>query len=399
MEQKKYPLEWLDLLITVTLNPSNTDVSVITQEQADHIESRLKEEILRLQSLIKGQVFSINKENEIDLLIKQYHASLIALLDQTIKNQQLTAPKEKTIQNLNETILTNLDDLFSFLETRFSKYISLDERVPATYFDVTKHELKTKVDRLWKYAEDNQVGKLLLNRLTHFVTTSTRLYELTFRVVLYKRELIHGLEEIDWIRSDGEDFSQLEQLLIYMNFNSKKFMNLLTDRLANEINSYEQPVERMEKLLYFYKAYNQLHRKPDMKLNPKYRDLDTVISNWFAQEIVYLEKRLRLVVIPLKGRTETKQKNTARPIPIQKILCILSADQMALILRASDDLRIIHAKSLRDVYKTIVPHLSTPYKEDLSYDSMRTKSYSPEERDKQIAIETLERIIKKIREY
>src|SRR5690606_3421225 len=97
--------------ITVTLNPSNTDVSVITQEQADHIESRLKEEILRLQSLIKGQVFSINKENEIDLLIKQYHASLIALLDQTIKNQQLTAPKEKTIQNLNETILTNLDDL------------------------------------------------------------------------------------------------------------------------------------------------------------------------------------------------------------------------------------------------------------------------------------------------
>lgn len=399
MEQKKYPLEWLDLLITVTLNPSNTDVSVITREQAEHIESRLREEILRLQSLIKGQVFSINKENEIDLLIKQYHASLIALLDQTIKNQRLTAFEEKTIHNLNEAILTNLDELFSFLETRFSKYVSLDERVPATYFDVTKHELKIKVDRLWKYAEDNQVANLLLNRLTHFVTASTHLYELTFRVVLYKRELIHGLEEIDWIRNDGEDFSQLERLLIYMNFNSKKFMNILTNRLASEVNSYEQPVERMEKLLYFYKAYNQLHRKPDMKLNPKYRDLDTVISNWFAQEIVYLEKKLRLVVIPLKGNTETKQKNTTRQIPIQKILCILSADQMALILRASDDLRIIHAKSLRDVYKTIVPHLSTPYKEDLSYDSMRIKSYSPEERDKQIAIETLERIIKKIREY
>lgn len=335
MQYEKYPLEWIDLLITVTLNPSNTDVSVIPQEQIEQIGNRLKEEILRLQSLIKSQVFSINKENEIDLLIKRYHASLIALLDQTIKNQQLTALREKTIQNLNEAILTNLDELFSFLETRFSKYISLDERVPATYFDVTKHELKIKVDRLWKYAEDNQIAKLLLNRLTHFVTTSTHPYELTFRVVLYLRELIHGLEEIDWIRNDQEDFSQLEQLLIYMNFNSKKFMNILTDRLANEVNRYEQPVERMDKLLYFYKAYNQLHRKPDTKLNPKYRDLDTVINNWFSQEIVYLEKKLRLTVIPLQGNTATTSRNGTTPI--QKILCVLSTDQMALILHSPQE--------------------------------------------------------------
>ncbi|WKK59714.1 hypothetical protein [Sphingobacterium sp. BN32] len=397
MEYNKYPLEWLDLLITVTLNPSNTDVSVITQEQAEHIESHLKEEILRLQSLIKGQVFSINKENEIDLLIKQYHASLIALLDQTIKNQRLTAHKKKLIQNLNKAILANLDELFSFLETRFSKYISLDERVPATYFDVTKHELKIKVDRLWKYAEDNQVAKLLLKRLTHFVTASTYPYELTFRVVLYLRELINGLEEIDWIRNDREDFSQLEQLLIYMNFNSKKFMNILTDRLAKEVNRYEQPVERMDKLLYFYKAYNQLHRKPDTKLNPKYRDLDTVINNWFSQEIVYLEKKLRLTVIPLQGNTHMTSNN--RTTPIQKVLCVLSTDQMALILRATDDLRIIHAKSLTEVFRTIAPHLSTPYKEDISHEAMRSKSYNPEERDRQIAIETLERIIQRIREY
>ncbi len=397
MQHGRYPLEWLDLLITVTLNPSNTDVSVITQEQAEHIETRLREETLRLQSLMKSQVFSINKENEIDLLIKQYHDSLIALLDQTIKNQQLTAPKEKTIQNLNEAILTNIDKLFSFLETRFSKYISLDERVPATYFDVAKRELKVKVDKFWKFASDNPVAKLLLNRLTHFVTASAHPYELTFRVVLYLRELIDGLEEIDWMRSDREDFSQLEQLLIYMNFNSKKFMNILTGRLANEVNHYEQSVERMDKLLYFYKAYNQLHRKPNTKLNPKYRDLDTVINNWFSQEIVYLEKKLRLTVIPLQGNIETTSRNGKTLI--QKVLCVLSTDQMALILRATDDLRIIHAKSLTEVFRTIAPHLSTLYKEDISHEAMRSKSYNPEERDRQIAIETLERIIQRIREY
>jgi len=54
---------------------------------------------------------------------------------------------------------------------------------------------------------------------------------------------------------------------------------------------------------------------------------------------------------------------------------------------------------MSQVFKTIVPNLSTPYKEDLSYDGMRSKSYVAEERDKQIAVETLERIIKKIKEY
>ena len=82
-----------------------------------------------------------------------------------------------------------------------------------------------------------------------------------------------------------------------------------------------------------------------------------------------------------------------------KILCILSTDQTGLILRAADELKILIAKSMNEVFKTIVPHLSTPYKENLSYDSMRSKSYAAEERDKKIAIETLEKLIEKIKSY
>jgi hypothetical protein len=54
---------------------------------------------------------------------------------------------------------------------------------------------------------------------------------------------------------------------------------------------------------------------------------------------------------------------------------------------------------MNEVFKTIVPHLSTPYKENLSYDSMRSKSYVAETRDKEIVIETLEKMIKKIKGY
>ncbi|MCH5684017.1 hypothetical protein LWM68_06895 [Niabella sp. W65] len=53
------------------------------------------------------------------------------------------------------------------------------------------------------------------------------------------------------------------------------------------------------------------------------------------------------------------------------------------------------ARSLNSVFKNIVPYLSTQYQEDISYDSMRSKSYAAESRDKEIVIETLKQIIKR----
>ena len=81
------------------------------------------------------------------------------------------------------------------------------------------------------------------------------------------------------------------------------------------------------------------------------------------------------------------------------MLCVLSTDQMAIILRALDELKVLKAHSMSDVFKSIVPHLSTTFKEELSYDSVRSKSYVAEGRDKMIVIETLQQVINTIKRY
>jgi hypothetical protein len=155
----------------------------------------------------------------------------------------------------------------------------------------------------------------------------------------------------------------------------------------------------MDTLLFYQKAFNQLHRQPGLIFNPKYHDLQTVLHNWFKQEISYMERKFDLSVVPLYGKPENVEQKTKQDIEKQKVMCVLSTDQTSLILRAADELRILIAKSMNEVFKTIVPHLSTPYKKELSYDAMRSKSYAAEDRDKAIAIQALERIIKKIKEY
>jgi len=84
---------------------------------------------------------------------------------------------------------------------------------------------------------------------------------------------------------------------------------------------------------------------------------------------------------------------------INKVLCALSADQIGIIIRAAFDVKLIIGNSFRKVCKAIAPYLSTPWKTDVNWDTIRSNSGRPEKRDLDIAIETLEKMIEKIKGY
>jgi hypothetical protein len=88
-----------------------------------------------------------------------------------------------------------------------------------------------------------------------------------------------------------------------------------------------------------------------------------------------------------------------QPQPFYKVLCYLSVDQIAIILKAADDIKLVVMRSFSQVLKSIVPFLSTERYEDFSWKSARSSTYKMEDRDKTIVIETLEALISKIRQY
>lgn len=49
----KYLLEWLDLLISVTLNPSKTDLTAVKDNQIEAIISQITSEKDKVQSFLK----------------------------------------------------------------------------------------------------------------------------------------------------------------------------------------------------------------------------------------------------------------------------------------------------------------------------------------------------------
>lgn len=399
MLEKNYTLEWLDFIINVTLNEGKTDVSTLTAKQLETIVAKAQEEKDRHISFLKHQSFHLDSRRKIQLLIRQYHASLVMLLDQAYENTSRAESNLSILHDALVSISSSLDELLGFVENRFHEYLSLDERVPAAYLAQVKREMLERLELLRQelfVRVDNRALTDMVSQSLHYFIYDSEKRPISFREVFYKKDLLSGLEKISQQDDQQTLHRAVVELLVYLNFNSRSFMNYYTQKLAQKINAYGAVHEKMTELLLAYKEFNQMHRKPAVKLNPHHADLKKVLGNWFAQEITYLEKKHQWDVLPLQNQQQQAPKIKTDPF---KIMCFLSVDQVALALRAMDATRVVKAKSLNTVIQTIAPYLSTPRKEDISQESMRNKSYAFEEGDKAVVIRMLEGMVNWIKEY
>lgn len=397
---KIYPLEWLDSLILQTFNPNHTTVNSISESDLLLVSVNIRKESQKIQIQLKNEVFSLQKKRQIRLLVRKYHSTLIFLLDNVIENRKNSRFQSPNLSNTIDTIIDSLDELLSFVETRFSNYLSLDERVPITYLIVTKKEVELKLDKLKKKKISNEIHRnvmeIVLGAL-YKIVKSDRGYKITYRQILYQKELLKMLDGLNHSEGVSSIYCSFDVLLINLNFNNIEYINFLITRISKDLNSQEKIAKKRGKLLWHFKEFSQLYSNEKIMFEPSQQNIKEVLNNWFKHEIAYLKDGMEFMQ---ESKTDftTKQVDTTI-CEDNKIECVLSIDQMGLILRATDESRIVKARSMSQVFKTIVPHLSTPFKKDLSYQSVRSKSYNAEERDKEIAIQTLEKIIKKIKTY
>lgn len=393
---KIYPLEWFDSLILETLNPNKTNIKNLTASDQSLILEYVLKESKNIQVQLKNDIFSMQKKSQIRLLVRKYHSTLIYLLDRIIENQKNEIFIADSLAKVADSIIDNLSELLSFIENRFSNYLSLDERVPLSYLAVSKKELLLKLERFQKDKLSSTFNLESIIIILSKAIQSSNGNKITYRRILYQKELLKNLEDF-YVSNETPHYISLDALLIASNFNSVDYINQLIGRLLLKAESESVLVKRMDFLLFHHKEFSQLQSNEKISFDPRLHNIKYVLDNWFKHEIHYLKRKIELSQI-----IKTEDENKVTPVELEhenKIECILSTDQMGLILRATDESRILKAKSMSQVFKTIVPYLSTPFKRNLSYQSVRSKSYNAEERDKEIAIQTLEKIIKKIKTY
>lgn len=396
---KLYPLEWLDSLVLYTFNPKKTDVSTLSNQDLSLISENVLKESQKIQIHLKNEIFSLHKKRQIRLLVRKYHSTLVFLLDNIIENQKNAVFQISNLSKISDVVIGALDELISFVENRFSYYLSLDERVPITYLLVSRNELQLRLNRIRKKKIANKSDENSIDIVIQLLSKSLESnmeFKVTYRQIRYHRELLKSLESLDYYQVNSNFFSSVDELLISTNFNSPEYIDSVTNRINRKLISYDL-AKKVSHLLLYCKEFNQLYSNEKNTFDPKLQNIKYVLGNWFKYEIDYLERQITAPFEVVEDKVNDKKDKIG--ILASKIECDLSIDQMALILRATDEARIVKARSMNHFFKMVVPHLSTPFKADLSYQSVRSKSYTPEERDKEITIKILEKIIAKIQSY
>lgn len=407
MSERKYPLEWLEVLIeklkscptgkykkNENLSLNGIDLLSCADKELNALKLRIREEIFAAAGPKKNR----------KLVANYYHETITYYMNILYG---IGRDKEKNVKQVEELcgeLHCRLRLLLDFLETDFREYLKNKRKVPKYYLSSAKRNLSDLLDKITERSRKStcthtkNIIRIVTDSFEKFICHSKHSYVITFQCVQYRLELLKKIEALpQWEPNETTGNFPLDSLLIFMNFNSKTYISYLTSCLSESIKNVDAD-DKIELLLGYYKRFRQLHTHPAYAFNPEYHSIMDLLDKWFDEELGYFRKITTLSPITVGKSRESTVKEKS-PASTSKVLCTLSGDQIALLLRAADEVRMLSARSLTAVFRNIVPHLSTKDRDHLSYESVRIKSYNAEQTDKEVTIRTLRRMIEKIEDY
>ncbi|WP_194285651.1 hypothetical protein [Sphingobacterium zhuxiongii] len=394
--KKKYALYYFDTLIQQLLKLLPDEC-----HEFQGIPSRdiLRQEFLQFQFIVKTTVIAKGRKRDLQIFLSQHYQETLTLMEQIDQKVSSAPDWYVCLAPTIDEIIDILEDICIYFEKRFGSLLGSRNSISKIYAKKQIKQIALQFSEIKQTLPPGPLADELIKHCCRIIKNQQLHFHINKASLNYYFLLLRSLKNWNWTMQHAT-FSAMECLLIYLNFNSKAAMSIMTQRLQKMTLEMGDTKAQLETFLNLQRTFNQFHRKPGISLNPSYQSLDRFINSWFQAEITFLNQKLQTQLSPLQA---TAEQSRPQVIPSQRepvrLRCNLSCDQLALIFRAIDEVKLVDARSLNQVYKIIVPFLSTPFRNELSPSSMRVKSYDPEARDKQLVIERLEAMIAKIQNY
>lgn len=385
--EKIYVYDWLDKLSAHDLDPAQVYPGAVGLHEAQVLSALITQEMERVEQQLKELFFRERKSSQLALLVHKYHDMLIVMMNRVHHNRGHAHSQATGLTELLAMLSSKLEGLLLFFEQRFAPYLDQGLRVP----QVRLIKLKRHIMERWEAVQQEIAGHgqpgllyVVHNVLLDLIGRIDSQGDVTLREAQYHRQLVDDLQ------ASCSDEALLREMLLFRNLNNRAATGYFTRQIDVALERLATPEEKLGWLRLEYKAIQQQRTSGRSVYDPHYPGLKEYLCEYMENEMHYLEQKL--------GGIKPLDEQPAE-LPNFKVVCALSADQISVILRAADEAKVLLSRSLNAVFRAIVPYLSTQKKRDISWRSVRTKSYDTETRDKEIAIAALEEMIRKIREY
>jgi hypothetical protein len=390
----KYELEALEQFIEYAIALNNEAPIDILFIEFDEKKSFVQDEVVKLKKLFTSYLFEAESERRLELFVLHHQTKIISLADRLSECIDVNGgptpvrhPDRKTNLDLCRLAYQSLEELLTFIETYFSKYFDLDQKIPDTYMLLERRSLKEMVGTLTEKANETNVcsrlTEIALFPLTDFANEDSG-KNISYRRLIYLKGLVRDISSL--LQKEGEADLKFEliKLLVYRNFNSHYFLVYVTDNVRTDIHNQPTIAAQLDKLNYWLKLLYQFQVKPDSALKYGKPSIKDQLATWLTEEINYLEKKkqLTLMLPPSEPLDETESF---------KVGTICSVSQLACILLKETGL--ITNKNQTELIAFFSKHYSSIRNENISSDSLRVKYYNIEKATLNAVQLLLERMI------
>lgn len=335
--------------------------------------------------------------NEIEILLHQFYISVekVSQFERDIRKLRnsifffLNILSIKHPLNCSEPIqamINSMEDFIDRIDECFAHHYSNNDLLSKRQLVAFQQELVSFLT--WDEAtlKENAANTLdLLHMIFSDRMEQNPTYGEQKAVRKFMGEILQGWHH----RCQHPYLSGIDTKLILLDFYENRYLGMLFEKVQRNIDKVE-PAERtcaIESLKEYLLKLKEISRRIGIRKNCVIGLLEWLIGTPKSSEETSHNR--------LHSLNEIKTCETN----IEKITCNLSADQLALILRAMDDSRLVGAKSLNAVFRNLIPFMRTERKEHLSFGAVRSKAYSPEEKDRLVTLAMLEKMIEKIKSY
>ncbi|HEY9259498.1 hypothetical protein [Chitinophaga sp.] len=372
--QRKYSLEWFDLLITQTLpavnkSPEALDTAFVKQTLVVAAEEKTKVRLAMLEDM-----FNTKDEMNMQVLVNRYQVLLIHLIDQISKAAESGSGNRLSVF-FYKRLQQCLGGLLDFIENDFLKYFDLDQRVPESYHAVCRElitrELPLLEKKLYDFKQDPALVELVLDNLRAFA--SNERVHLPYRIFLYLKTAWFELRNSSLYDAHYGGLPLLDELLLRINYNTPLFANYFVQQLVRKKLSSLETADDKVKLLHNYKRMvNEVVILAPGRLIPDLPSIDQQIIDQINDEIQLLHPNAVMV-----GDNGTAGEDE------YKVQTNLSVPLLAAIFRVFKEMGAIQNSNVKKLLEFVATHYTSLKSDQISYTHLHSSYYDIDPKNKQ----------------
>lgn len=360
----------MEVLVRKSLQNAST-----AQKAYVALGEKVRRETQQLKNTIREEFLTTANEKESRSYIQKKYLTLANIYKSLLRRSNVTSLeglfRPPVDYGMSDQILLSLhymDQCLQFLAAEYEQYMSDTAIVPMIALLREQKKAAPICDSIiaslskLMNAELYAVVSEPIDRLMHAQTDSFFSYA-ELRYCLRFIEQLHAA-----IHADHTIAEAWPGILIELNFNTRSFMQYYIGFLQKQIAAQENTEDVIQFLLEFQKGIRQTLCL-DSAFDPLLPSAKDHLLSWVEAELYYWEKMAGGEVC--KSTTRDQAENA-------KLTVGVSVSKLALLFSLLEEAKVIVSESKLQLFRFIADNFRTSSRENISYKSISTKCYDPE---------------------